>query len=453
MFQVLPWLVAISFFMQTLDTSILNTALPAIAEDLHTSPLQMQAIIISYMLTVALIIPTSGWLTDRFGARRIFLAAIALFTLGSLTCALSPTLELLTASRVLQGIGGALMVPVGRLAVLRAFPRDQLVRVLGLITIPGLIGPLLGPPLGGFLAHYASWHWIFLINIPVGIAGFLLSLRYMPELPATDAPGSFDWIGFVLFSLFMIAITVSIDGVGELHFSSAYMGALGLFGLFCFALYCLYARKAANPLFSPALFHIRNFRVGIIGNLFARLGNGAIPFLTPLLLQVGLGYSPVKSGLTMLPIAMGAMLAKSIVGRLLKIFGYRWFLCLNTLLMGVVIAAYSMIDASTPYLAILLLFICSGIVNSLQFTSMNSLTLLDLPNSLAGSGNSLLSATMQMGMGMGVACAATILDLNTSSGQELLPAFRNTYLAIGAIGAISSLIFFQARNTKGYGCC
>ena len=436
--------------MQMLDTSILNTALPSIATDLGTSPLQMQAVVISYLLTVALFIPTSGWLTDHFGTRPVFISAIALFSLGSLACAVSPTLHFLVASRILQGIGGALMVPVGRLAVLRAFPRSELVRVLSFITIPGLMGPLIGPTLGGVLSHYASWHWIFLINIPVGIIGILLSLRFMPLLPAKEDPGPFDWAGFILFSFFMISVTVAIDGLGELHLSKTLIIGLASFGLLCLVGYWLYASKAKAPLFSPALFKIRNFRVGIAGNLFARLGNGAMPFLTPLLLQVGLGYNPVQAGLTMLPITLGSIIAKGFVDKLIKFTGYRIFLFVNTVLLGFVIAAFAFITPATPFAWILCIFLVSGMINSMQFTSMNSLTLLDLPDERAGSGNSLLSIIMQLSMSMGIAFAAAILGLSTAAGDAVVRGFQKTYIIMGILCVVSSFIFLFVKNSKGY---
>ena len=443
-------MVGISFFMQMLDNSILNTSLPSIAADFQISPLQMQAVVISYMLTVALFIPTSGWLTDRFGAKPVFFSAIATFTVGSLACAISPNLGVLVASRILQGIGGALMVPVGRLMILRAFPRSQLVSVLSFITIPGLLGPLVGPTLGGVLSHFASWHWIFLINIPVGLAGMYLCIRHLPNLEATDDPGRFDWTGFLLFSAFMITLTLALDGMGELHFDITTILLLAFAGLASLLLYWLHARKALSPLFSPSLFSIRNFRVGIIGNLFARLGNGALPFLTPLLLQVGLGYNPVKAGLTMLPMTAGAMIAKSIVNKLIKKTGYRKFLVCNTIGMGIAIASFSLIDGETPYLCILGLFTVMGIVNSMQFTGMNTLTLLDLPNNKAGSGNSLLSAIMQLSMGMGVACAASILNYCSNAGAEVIKGFQQTYIVLGILGILAAVIFFRAEDTEGY---
>lgn len=448
--RVLPWIVGITFFMQMLDVSILNTALPAIAASLQASPLRMHAVVIAYMLTVATLIPTSGWLADRFGTRTVFLLSIVIFTLGSLACALSQSLEMLVASRVLQGMGGALLVPVGRLSVLLAFPRDQLVRVLSFVTIPGLMGPLLGPTLGGLLVHYATWHWIFLINIPVGLLGIILTLRCMPPLGRQETPPAFDWIGFFLFGAFMVAVTLSLEGLGEETLPLYWKLLLFACGLTCLGAYFLYARKARYPLFSLSLFKTRNFTVGILGNLFSRLGSGAMPFLTPLLLQVGLGYSPVEAGLTMLPITVGAMLAKGFVNRLIKTLGYRWFLSINTLLVSLMLASYALIGTGTPYLCIIGLFTLAGLVNSLQFTGMNTITLLDLPDADASSGNSLLSAIMQLAMGMGVACAAAILDVFACSGENALIAFQRTFLVLAAISAVSAVIFSRTRDTTGY---
>lgn len=442
-------MVAITFFMQTLDNSILNTSLPSIAADFGTSPLQMQGVVIAYVLTVALFIPISGWLTDRFGTRNVFFYAIAVFTVGSLACALSGSRDQLVVSRIVQGLGGALMVPVGRLTVLRTFPRDQLVRVLSFVTIPGLMGPLIGPTLGGILSHYASWHWIFLINIPVGLAGMLLCLRYMPRLMTDHDPGAFDWVGFLLFSIFMVSTTLAIDGFGKTQANHLVVGALFLSGCASLSFYWIYARKKKMPLFSPALLSITNFRVGILGNLVARLGSGALPYLMPLMLQVGLGYNPVEAGLTMLPITIGAMIAKSFVDKLIKKAGYRRFLVCNTLALGLAITSFSLIGNETPYMGILLLFLLTGIVNSMQFTAMNTVTLLDLPDDLAGGGNSLLSAVMQLSTGMGIACAAAVLAV-ASPGESAVDGFRHTYIVVGVLAALSAVVFINTHDTKGY---
>ena len=338
--RFLPWLVAVGFFMQALDSTILNTALPRMAADLHESPLRMQSVVIAYMLTVALLIPVSGWLADRFGTRRVYLGAIILFTLGSLACAMSNHLGLLVAARVLQGIGGALLLPVGRLAILKTFPRDQLLRALAFVTMPGLIGPLIGPSLGGWLVEVASWHWIFLINIPVGLAGALATARLMPDL--RGAPGlRFDMAGFALFGGGMVMVSIALQGLGERALGFAASMVLLFAGLACLAGYWLYAARAEQPLFRLSLFGIRTFAVGLLGNLFARLGSGAMPFLTPLFLQVGLGYSPSVAGMSMIPSALGAIFAKTFAERLINRFGYRGVLVVNTLVLGCMIAGFA----------------------------------------------------------------------------------------------------------------
>ncbi|WP_409285042.1 MFS transporter, partial [Pseudomonas protegens] len=292
----LPWVVAIAFFMQSLDGTILNTALPAMAQDLAEDPLRMQGVIIAYMLTVALLIPASGWIADRFGTKKIFFGAILLFSIGSLLCALSNTLSQLIGARVIQGLGGALMLPVGRLVVLRAYPRSELVRIMGFITIPGLLGPLIGPTMGGWMVQYLTWHWIFLINLPVGAVGCYAVWRFIPDLRGSERT-RFDGLGFVLFGAAMVLITIAMEGLGELHLPHLRVMLLLFGGLACLAAYWLRAGHVDNPLFAPSLFKVRTFTVRIVRNLFARLGSGSLLFLVPLLQQVALGSSPFPSGM------------------------------------------------------------------------------------------------------------------------------------------------------------
>ena len=456
--RLLPWVVAIAFFMQTLDGTILNTALPTMAKDFGESPLRMQSIVIAYLLTVALFIPASGWLADRFGTRRVFIAAIVLFSLGSLLCALSPSLPWLTAARVVQGIGGALLLPVGRLTILRAFPRSELLKVLAFVTIPGLIGPLIGPPLGGWLVEVATWHWVFLINLPVGLLGVFAAMRYMPDLRGAVGQ-KFDWPGFVLFSVGLVAVTLGLQGLGEHGISASASIVLVIGGLASMAAYWVHAGRAEKPLFSLTLFQIPTFSIGILGNLFARLGSGAMPFLTPLFLQVGLGYSPSAAGLTMVPIVLGAILIKFVVERVIDRFGYRRVLVTNTLLLGAFIAGFALVDRSTPHVAILIYLAFFGICNSLQFTAMNTLTLGSLDNARASGGNSLLSVVMQLSMSLGVAAAGALLaafatpvviPIASDTGpSNVIHTFHATYLCMGALSALAAGIFFQLGRREG----
>jgi EmrB/QacA subfamily drug resistance transporter len=438
--RVLPWLVAVALFMQMLDGTILNTALPSMAVDLGESPLRMHSVVVAYLLTVALLIPASGWLADRFGTRRTFIAAISLFSLGSLLCALSPSLPLLVAARVVQGIGGALL-PVGRLAILRTYPRVELLRVLTLITLPGLVGPLLGPTLGGWLVEVASWHWIFLVNLPVGLVGIFVARRYMPDLRA--AVGGFQWGGFLLFSIGLVLASLALQGLGERAMSAATSLLMLVAGLAAMVGYWLHAARVPTPLFPPSLFRIPSFAIGIAGNLFTRLGSGAMPFLIPVFLQVALGYSPASAGMSMIPTALGAMASKSFAVRLIGRLGYRRVLLGNTLLLGLVIASFALVSAATPHPLILLMLGVFGVINSLQFSAMNALTLRDLDAAHASSGNSLHAVSMQLAMSLGVATGGLLVGLFTAGGDSVLRGFQLAFLCVGALSALAACVFFQ----------
>lgn len=448
--RVLPWLVAIAFFMQTLDGTILNTALPSMARDLAEDPLRMQGVVIAYMLTVALLIPASGWLADRFGTRRIFFSALMLFTLGSLLCAMSTSFNQLVVARVVQGVGGALMLPVGRLVVLRAYPRSEFVRVMTFIALPGMVGPLIGPTLGGWLVEYASWHGIFLINLPVGLIGCFAASRFMPDLKSPERM-RFDSFGFLLFGGAMVLITIALEGLGEMQMPHARVLLLLVIGSACLTAYWLRAGHVDKPLFSPTLFHTRSFAVGIFGNLFARLGSGALPFLLPLLLQVALGYSPAQAGMTMIPLAVGAMLIKPLAKPLIDRFGYRRILIGNTLLLGSLIASLATIDGQTPAALMLVHLSLIGMINSMQFTAMNTVTLVGLSQQNASSGNSLLSVVVQLSMSLGVASAGALLGGFTEPGADgaaVLQAFHLTFLCVGAMSLMAASLFFQLDSKQ-----
>ncbi|AVB28062.1 multidrug transporter subunit MdtD [Pseudomonas syringae pv. syringae] len=443
----MPWVIAIAFFMQSLDGTILNTALPSMARSLAEDPLRMQSVVIAYMLTIALLIPASGWIADRFGIKRIFFSAILLFSFGSLLCALSWSLNVLVAARVIQGLGGALMLPIGRLIVLRAYPRSELVRIMGFITVPGLLGPLLGPTLGGWMVEYLSWHWIFLINIPVGILGCYAVKHFIPDLPGGGRT-RFDGVGFILFGAAMILITIALEGLGELHLPHMRVVLLLFAGMGCLAAYWLRAGHIESPLFAPSLFRTRTFAVGIMGNLFARLGSGALPFLVPLLLQVALGYSPSQAGMSMLPLAAAGMFAKTVARWLIERLGYRVILTGNTLLLGILLASLALVDVQTPYWVLLVHLGLLGAVNSLQFTAMNTVTLIDLDDASAASGNSLLSVVAQLSLSLGVASAAALLggfseEVATGEVSSMLGAFQLTFLSVGVLAMFAAGIFLQ----------
>ncbi|MEP8939209.1 multidrug transporter subunit MdtD [Enterobacter mori] len=444
----LPWIAAMAFFMQALDATILNTALPAIAQSLNRSPLAMQSAIISYTLTVAMLIPVSGWLADRFGTRKIFMLAVTLFTLGSLACALSTSLTELVIFRVLQGIGGAMMMPVARLALLRAYPRSELLPVLNFVTMPGLVGPILGPVLGGVFVTWASWHWIFLINIPIGVAGLFYARKYMPDF--TTPRRSFDMGGFFLFGLSLVLFSSGMELFGEKIVATWMALSVILGGILLFLLYIRHARRHPTPLISLGLFKTRTFSVGIAGNIASRLGTGCVPFLMPLMLQVGFGYPALIAGCMMAPTAMGSILAKSTVTQVLRWFGYRKTLVGVTVFIGLMIAQFSLQSAALPVWMLILPLFVLGMAMSTQFTSMNTITLADLTDENASSGNSVLAVTQQLSISLGVAVSAAVLRFYEGfDSANTVEQFHYTFITMGALTVVSALVFMLLKPKDG----
>ena len=448
--RALLWLVAIGFFMQSLDGTIVNTALPTMAQALHESPLHMQMVVVAYALTMAVVIPGTGWLADALGTRRVYLAAIVLFSAGSLACAMSPSLSWLIAARVLQGMGGAMLLPVGRLAVLRVFPREQFLEAMSFVAIPGLIGPLIGPTLGGWLVGAISWHWIFLINLPIGVLGVITTLTAMPNLRSPN-PGHFDTGGYLMLAVAMVSTSLALDGMGSLALKHVIVVMLLLLGLSMLTAYWLHALRSSAPLFPPRLFSIQSYRVGLLGNLFARIGSGAMPYMIPLLMQLGMGYSPAQAGMLMLPMAIAGMLTKRIVTPVITHFGYRRVLLGNTVLLGILMASFALMTAAQPLWLRIIQLAAFGAVNSMQFTAMNTVTLKDLNAGDAAAGNSLFSMVQMLGMSIGVSVAAGLLTaladwLHVSAragGAQALPAFQLALAVIGLITIGSAFIFWQ----------
>ncbi|MCX8958480.1 multidrug transporter subunit MdtD [Erwinia psidii] len=443
----LPWIAAMAFFMQALDATILNTALPAIANSLERSPLAMQSAVISYTLTVAMLIPVSGWLADRFGTRKVFIIAVMLFTLGSLACALSGSLTMLVAFRIMQGIGGAMMMPVARLALLRAYPRSELLPVLNFVTMPGLIGPVLGPMLGGLLVTYATWHWIFLINIPMGILGIIYARKYMPDFITPKR--RFDLTGFMLFGFGLVLLSSGIELFGEKIVTTSIALAVTAGGILLLILYILHARRHPTPLIPLPMFKTRTFSVGILGNIASRLGTGCVPFLMPLMLQIGFGYSAILAGCMMAPTALGSLLAKSTVTQVLRWFGYRKTLVWISVIIGVLIASFAL---QTPPMGLVFLLIplfILGMAMSTQFTAMNTITLADLNDGNASSGNSMLAVTQQLAISFGVAVSAAVLRFYENFDITTVQQFHATFLTMGVITIFSGLVFMLLKPADG----
>ncbi|KAA6101530.1 MULTISPECIES: multidrug transporter subunit MdtD [Pantoea] len=439
------WIVAFGFFMQTLDTTIVNTAIPAMAHDLNVSPLHMHSVIVSYVLTVAVTLPLSGWLADRFGVRNIFFCAIVLFSLGSLLCAFATSLDQLVMARVVQGIGGAMMVPVGRLTVMKIVPREQYMSAMTFVTLPGQIGPLLGPALGGILVEYASWHWIFLINIPVGIIGAIATLLLMPNY--TMQTRRFDFLGFVLLAVGMATLTLALDGQRSAGGSPLLLCLLILLGVFSLLFYLMHGRNNDNALFSLKLFDNRIYAIGLLGSFTGRIGSGMLPFMTPIFLQVGLGFSPFHAGLMMIPMVLGNMGIKRVVVRIVNLFGYRNALVGGTLALALVVLLFPVVALLGWIWLLPVVLLLQGMVNAIRFSSMNTLTLKELPDELASSGNSLLSMIMQLSMSIGVTVAGLLLGAfghgAVSDSAATHQTFMYTYLCMALVIALPALVFWR----------
>ncbi|MEG3112417.1 MULTISPECIES: MFS transporter [Pantoea] len=439
------WIVAFGFFMQTLDTTIVNTAIPSMAHDLGVSPLHMHSVIVSYLLTVAVMLPVSGWLADRFGVRNIFFTAIVLFSLGSLLCAFSATLDQLVMARVVQGIGGAMMVPVGRLTVMKIVPREQYMSAMTFVTLPGQIGPLLGPALGGVLVQYASWHWIFLINIPVGIIGAIATIMLMPNYSMPTR--RFDFLGFVLLAAGMATLTLALDGQRSSGGSALLLGAMILIGFFSLIFYLMHARGNERALFSLKLFDNRVYSIGLLGSFTGRIGSGMLPFMTPIFLQIGMGYSPFHAGLMMIPMVLGNMGMKRIVVRIVNVFGYRNVLVGSTIGLALVVLLFPLVAIMGWIWLLPLVLFLQGMVNAIRFSSMNTLTLKELPDELASSGNSLLSMIMQLSMSIGVTIAGLLLGaLGQDAASDSAAShqmFVYAYLCMALIIILPALVFWR----------
>ncbi len=447
----LPWIAALAMFMQSLDGTILNTALPSIATDLNRSALSMQSVIVCYTLTLALLIPLSGWLADRYGSQKVFIWAVAIFTLGSLTCAISQNLSQLIASRVLQAIGGSMMVPVARLAILYTYSKDKLLSVINFVTIPGLVGPIIGPTLGGWLVDVASWHWIFLINIPIGIIGIMWARNVMPDYKAEKR--KFDFWGMWMFGGSLVLLTVGIELGSERVISGWWLLATFGIGFLLMNLYYWHYKKTTTPIINLRLIRIRTLRIGIFGNLLTRLGIGGMPLLLPLFFQVGLEHSAMVSGMMMIPVALSAVLIKSWVVSIVRALGYKRTLIINTLIIATVISLFSLTTAATPLPNLIPLLVIFGAVNSIQLTSMNTLSLSDLNQDTASGGNSILMVMQQLSMSLGISVGAFLLShfrewRGVEKLNDLRP-FHDTFLTMGMITAISSLLFLRLKKTDG----
>ena len=450
--RLLPWLVAVAFFMESLDTTILNTAVPAIAHALQVAPLSMKSVLASYTLSLAVFIPISGWMADRFGTRRVFASAIGLFTIGSFLCGISSNIHLLVACRILQGCGGAMMVPVGRLTMVRTFAKSELIRAMSFVAIPGLIGPMLGPIAGGLIVGYFHWRVIFFVNLPIGLAGLYMVYLHLPDYRERTNP--LDIVGLILFGSGVALLSYVLEIFGEHTLGAREILGLLAISILLLAGYGLHAAKVAYPLLPLTLFRIRTFRAAVSGSFFTRLGIGGIPFLFPLLYQVGLGLTPIQSGLLMMPQAIAAMSLKLFMPRILARFGYRGVLVSNTVILGLLIALFATIGVRTPVWLIVAEVFCFGFFTSLQYTSMNTLVYADVTEAQTSSASSIASTMQQMSISFGVATASLataffIPDRFRSSPSEMIHGIHHAFLVLGLLTILSTIVFSGLKSGDG----
>ena len=449
--RIVPLVVASALFMENTDSTVIATSLPAIAADLGEDPVILKLAFTTYLLSLTVFIPISGWCADRFGARNVFRAAIAIFTLASIGCGLAANLEQLIAARFLQGLGGAMMVPVGRLIILRTTAKSELVQALALLTIPALIGPLIGPPLGGFITTYFHWRWIFWINIPVGLLGLGLATLYMPDIREEGA-GRLDVPGFLLSAAGLTSLVFGTTVIGRDVLPAHAPLALMIFGAILLGLYVFHARRAARPILDLNLLRIPTFRAGVVGGSFFRLGIGAVPFLLPLMLQLGFGMTPFESGSLTFAAALGALTMKFTASRILKRFGFRSVLMVNTVVSAAFLAGQALFTPQTPHLVIFAVLLAGGFFRSLQFTSINALSYSDIPGRDMALATSLSSVAQQLSLSLGVAFAAFILELaQYLRGEATLAVadFSVAFLVVAAMSAVSLFFFLKLAHDAG----
>ena len=451
--KYLPWVVATALFMEQLDSTIVNTAIPAMADSLMVTPLSLKGVVSSYILSLAVCIPISGWMADRFGTRRVFAAAVALFTISSMLCGMSLNVPMLVAARVLQGIGAAMMMPVGRLTLIRTFPKTELLKAMNFVIIPALIGPLLGPTVGGLIVHWTSWRMIFFVNVPMGLVAQWLIHRHMPNYRG-DSERPLDFVGLVLFGTGIGLLSWLLEVFGEHRLDVTTISMLAFVSVGLLMAYVVHSRSISDPLLHLSMFKVRTFRVSVLGGFVTRLGIGGLPFLLPLLFQLGLGLPAWQSGLMTMPTALAAMGMKTLAPHLLARFGYKRILIVNTVMIGVTIGMFTLVTQNTPILAILLLCLAQGFFNSLQFSSMNSMAYADIEPSQTSMASTMASSMQQLSMSFGLAFGSLITawflgDLPQSDQLAVTSALHHAYGMLAALTLLSSLSFWSLRPNDG----
>jgi EmrB/QacA subfamily drug resistance transporter len=449
--KLLPLIVACALFMENTDSTVIATSLPVIAASLGEDPIALKLALTSYLVSLAVFIPISGWMADRFGARTIFRSALCVFMLGSLLCAVSSSLGAFVGARFLQGMGGAMMVPVGRLVVLRSVSKSEIVGALAYLTVPALVGPVVGPPLGGFITTYFDWRWIFLINIPIGLVGLVLASLFFEDIREEDVP-PLDVRGFLLSAFGFASLMLGLNSGGRHLVPEAVSQLCVAAGAAALVGYWFHARRVAHPVINLSLLRIATFRVGVIGGSIFRIGTGAIPFLLPLMLQLGFGLNALQSGLITFVSAAGALIMKTAAKTILARFGFRRVLTVNALVGAVFLAASGLFTPQTPHALMLSVLLIGGCFRSLQFTGIGALSYADISNRAMSGATSLSSVAQQLALTLGVTIGAFVLEsVQHVRGGETLAAgdFWPAFLIVGLIAASSGLWMRQLSPDAG----
>jgi EmrB/QacA subfamily drug resistance transporter len=445
---VIALIVGCAFFMEGLDSTMIAVSIPAMAKSLGQSPLRLNLVIATYLLSLAVFIPVSGWIADRLGARVVFCSAIAIFSTGSALCCLAPNLPVLLAMRVIQGFGGAMMTPVGRLILLRSFPRSDLVSAMNWMTIPAMIGPTAGPIVGGFVTSWFSWRAIFILNLPIGVLGLVLALRLFENFRA-PAPVRFDLRGFIICGAGLALLEVAIENLGRPIIPGALGAAFFPAALVILATYGWHARRCQDPVLDLDLLRIRTFRIGTVTGGFCRIGLDAAPFLLPLLFQVGFGLTPIQSGLLTFSSSVGAMAVRTLASPLLRIFGFRRLLAGTACLAAAVTAACGLLHADTPVWLTVALVMLSGCVRSVQYLALNTVSYADMPGTLLSKATGVAGVAQQVARGFGVAVAAALLAVIAGPAKITITDFRLAFFLLGLIPLVAALGFLRLTPDDG----
>jgi EmrB/QacA subfamily drug resistance transporter len=448
--RIVPLILAVALFMENMDSTVIATSLPAIATDIGTSPIALKLALTAYLVSLAIFIPISGWMADRYGAKNIFRAAIGVFVVGSVACAVSNSLEAFVAARFLQGMGGAMMTPVGRLVLVRSTPKSELVAAMSWLTVPALVGPLVGPPVGGFITTYLSWHWIFLINVPIGILGILLATRFLPAFEPAKTP-PLDFMGFVLSGLAASGVVFGLSVVSLPALPPAVGFATVAAGIVSGLLYLAHAKRKTRPLLALDLFGNQVFRASVLGGGLFRIGIGAVPFLLPLMFQLAFGLTPFQSGMITFVTAIGAIGMKFATAWLFRTVGFRRVLIAGSLIAALSIGVYGLFTPQTPYLVMIAVILVGGFIRSMFFTGVNALAYADIAPEDTSRATPITAVAQQLCIALGVALAGGILEVqaNMNGGVLTLGAFHMAFFIVAAVSASACIWFYRLTPDAG----